>query len=74
MADVNQTFGNEKEKVSQEDVRKGMGEPELEQVLEGDSDVQGELYHFQIEEDFLDEQPCYRPIQEVVIDLLDTGK
>ena len=40
--DVNQTVDSEKEKVSQEDVRKGMGEPGLEHVLEGELEVQGE--------------------------------
>jgi hypothetical protein len=44
VAYVNQT-DNEKEKVCQEDVGKVMGEPEFEHVLE----VDGELYHVQIE-------------------------
>ena len=83
MANVNQTFDNEKKKVSREDVGKGLGEPELKHVLECELEVFGELYHVQIEEDCLDEQAYYGPIkeaeidsliQEATIDLLETFK
>ena len=72
VADVNQNVDKEKEKVSKEDVGKGMGEPEFQHVLEGEVEVDNELYHVQIdkrvldeiEKHFMDDQPCYGPIEE----------
>lgn len=77
VADMNQSANKEKDKVSKEDVGKGMGEPKFQHVLEDEVEVDGELYHVQIDKRVLDEieeAEIDSLIQEATSDLLEIVK